>query len=108
MWVFGITAKLIPTSELLAPCSQFLKVESDPTACDCDLAPRILFNIDSVKLWASLVVQTVKKLPAVRENWVLSLGGKIPWRRGWQPSPVYLPGESPQTEEPGRLQSMGS
>ena len=26
----------------------------------------------------------------------------------WQPTPVFLPGESPRTEEPGRLQSMGS
>ena len=33
--------------------------------------------------------------------------GKIPWRRAWQPTPVFLPGESPWTEEPGRLQSMG-
>ena len=24
----------------------------------------------------------------------------------WQPTPVFLPGESPWTEEPGRLQSM--
>jgi len=27
---------------------------------------------------------------------------KIPWRRKWQPTPVFLPGES--HEEPGRLQ----
>ena len=33
--------------------------------------------------------------------------GKIPWRRAWQPTPVFLPGESPWTEEPGGLQSMG-
>ena len=33
--------------------------------------------------------------------------GKIPWRRAWQPTPGFLPGESPWTEEPGRLQSMG-
>ena len=26
-------------------------------------------------------------------------GGKIPWRRAWQPTPVFLPGESPWTEE---------
>ena len=26
--------------------------------------------------------------------------GKIPWRRGWQSTPVFLPGESPWTEEP--------
>ena len=29
------------------------------------------------------------------------------WRREWQPAPVSLPGESPWTEEPGGLQSMG-
>ena len=33
--------------------------------------------------------------------------GKIPWRRVWQATPVFLPGESPRSEEPGRLQSMG-
>ena len=33
---------------------------------------------------------------------------KIPWRRAWQPTPVFLPGESPRTEEPGGLQSIGS
>ena len=32
---------------------------------------------------------------------------KIPWRRAWQPTLVFLSGESPWTEEPGRLQSMG-
>ena len=32
--------------------------------------------------------------------------GKIPWKRVWQPSSVFLPGESPWTEEPGGLQSM--
>ena len=30
------------------------------------------------------------------------------WRRKWQPTPVFLPGESPWMEEPGGLQSMGS
>ena len=29
--------------------------------------------------------------------------GKIPWRRIWQLTPVFLPRESPWTEEPGRL-----
>ena len=33
--------------------------------------------------------------------------GKIPWRRKWQPTPVFLPGKIPGTEDPGRLQSMG-
>ena len=34
--------------------------------------------------------------------------GKIHWRRRWQATPVFLPGEFPWTEEPGGLQSMGS
>ena len=33
---------------------------------------------------------------------------KISRRRKWQPTPVFLPGKIPWTEEPGRLQSMGS
>ena len=36
---------------------------------------------------ASLVAQNP---PAMQETWV----GKIPWRRAWQPTPVFLPGES--------------
>ena len=51
----------------------------------------------------SLVAQLVKNLPAMWETWV----GKIPWRRTWQPTSVFLPGESPWTEKPGRLQSRG-
>ena len=31
---------------------------------------------------------------------------KIPWRRAGQPTPVFLPGESPWTEEPGGLQTI--
>ena len=31
---------------------------------------------------------------------------KIPWRRNWQPTPVFLPGKS--HEKPGRLQSIVS
>ena len=33
---------------------------------------------------------------------------KIPWRRAWQPTPMFILGESPQTEEPGGLQFMRS
>ena len=33
--------------------------------------------------------------------------GKICWRRTWQPTPVFLPWESPWAEEPGGLQFMG-
>ena len=53
---------------------------------------------------ASLVAQKVKNLPAILDTLV----GKIAWRRAWQPTSIFLPGESPQTEEPGGLQSMVS
>ena len=38
----------------------------------------------------------VKNLPAMQETQVQSLGQelKIPWRRKWQPTPVFLPGKS--------------
>ena len=52
----------------------------------------------------------VKNPPAMQETQVRSLvveGGEIPWRTAWQPTPVFLPGESPWTEEPGGLQSVG-
>ena len=41
----------------------------------------------------SLEAQTVKNLPAMQETWVPSLVRKIPWRREWLPTPVFLSGE---------------
>ena len=45
----------------------------------------------------------------VRHDWAtsLSLFTFMHWRRKWQPTPVFLPGES-QGREPGGLPSMGS
>ena len=36
------------------------------------------------------------------DSWVR----KIPWRRKWQPTPVFLAWKIPWTEEPGELQSI--
>ena len=41
-------------------------------------------------LRTSLVAQTGKNLPPEFDPWVR----KIPWGRKWQPTPVFLPGES--------------
>ena len=41
----------------------------------------------------SWVTQAVKNLPAIWETWVWSQVGKIPWRREWWPTPVFLPGK---------------
>jgi len=43
---------------------------------------------------AFLIVQLGKNLPAMQETGFDSWVGKIPWRRKWQPIPVFLPGES--------------
>ena len=48
---------------------------------------------EKFEYFLSLVAQLVKNLPAVQETWVQSLGQKIPWRREWQLTPVFLPGE---------------
>ena len=57
----------------------------------------------------SQVTQVVKNLPAKAgdvefNSWVR----KTPQRRKWQPTPIFLPGGIPWTEEPGGLQSTGS
>ena len=46
----------------------------------------------------------------VRHDWVtsLSLLTFMHWRRKWQPTPVFLPGESQGRGEPCGLPSMGS
>ena len=55
----------------------------------------------------AMMAQTVKNQPAVWETWVRSLGWEDPLEKGMA-TPVFLPGESPWTEEPGGQQSMGS
>ena len=42
-----------------------------------------------------------------KSHWFDPWVRKIPWRRAWQSTPVFLPG-IPWTEEPGGLQSMES
>ena len=44
----------------------------------------------------------------IRDAGSISGLGKAPCRRAEQPTPVFLPGESPRIEKPGGLQSMGS
>ena len=42
---------------------------------------------------ASLVAQMVNNLPAMQKTQVQSLGQEDPWRKKWQPIPVFLPRE---------------
>ena len=57
---------------------------------------------------ASLVAQTVKRLPAMWETWVQSLGREDPLEKEMATHSSTLAWKIPWVEEPGRLQSMGS
>ena len=57
---------------------------------------------------SSLVAQTVKHLPTMRETWVQSLGREDPLEKEMATPSSTLAWEIPWMEEPGRLQSVGS
>ena len=42
-------------------------------------------------MWASQVAQAVKNLPAMQETGSDCWVRKIPWRREWQLTPIFLP-----------------
>ena len=50
----------------------------------------------------------VKHLPAMRETWVRSLGREDPLEKEMAIHSIILAWKIPWTEEPDRLQSMGS
>ena len=58
-------------------------------------------------LWASLIAQRVKHLPAMQETQVRSLGGEDPLEKEMATHSSILAWRIPWTEEIGRLQSMG-
>ena len=57
---------------------------------------------------ASLVSQRLKRLPAMQETWVRSLGWEDPLEKEMATHPSILAWRIPWTEEPGGLQSTGS
>ena len=57
---------------------------------------------------ASLVAQSVKNLPAVQETQVQFLGWEDPLEKEMATHSSILAWRIPWTEEPGRLQSLGS
>ena len=56
--------------------------------------------------WASLVAQKVKRLPAMQETWVQSLGWEDPLEKEIATHSSILAWEILWTEEPGR-ESLG-
>ena len=55
-----------------------------------------------------LVAKMVKQLPAMRETWIRSLGQDDPLEEEMATHSSTFAWKIPWTEEPGRLQSVGS
>ena len=72
------------------------------------LCPSPTPRVYPTHVWTSLVAQMVKRLPAMRETWVQSLGQEDPLEKETATHSSTLAWKIPWTEEPGRLQSMGS
>ena len=58
--------------------------------------------------WASLMAHMVKNPPTMWETWVQSLGWEDILEEGMATHSSTLASRIPWTEEPGRLQSVGS
>ena len=58
--------------------------------------------------WASLVAQLQKNPPTMRETWVWFLGWEDPLEKGTATPSSILAWKISWTEEPGKLQSLGS
>ena len=56
----------------------------------------------------SLIAQLVKNLPALQKTWVQFLGQEDPLEKEMATHSSIFDWRIPWTEEPGRLQSMGS
>ena len=61
-----------------------------------------------IRIGASLVAQRLKRLPAMKETWVRSLGWEDPLEKEMATHSSILAWRIPWTEEPGGLQSTGS
>ena len=90
--------KLLQKSLQLTVITTVLSQDNETTLVTCYLA----------KARASLVAQMVKNLPAIQETRVRSLGWEDPLEKGTATHSNILSWRISWTEEPGRLQFMGS
>ena len=83
---------------MLCPCIQLRTNQKEATTHFKPLAEEAHFQLAHPQLtWASQVALVVKNLPA-NERDTAAVGfdawvRKIPWRRKWKPTLVFLPGE---------------
>ena len=68
----------------------------------------MLLKLVRTALGLAFVAHSVKNLPAVQETWVRSLGWQDPLEKEMATHSSILAWEISWTEEPGRLQPVGS
>ena len=72
------------------------------------LLDMLLFKMSLAIMKASVVTQTVKRLPATRETWIQSMGHENALEKEIATHSSIFAWRIPWTEESGGLQSMGS
>ena len=65
----------------------------------CLQIENVIFSLPFYSKWASLVNQTIICLKRRRHGFD-PWAGKMPWRRDWLPTPVFLPGEFHKQRRP--------
>ena len=75
--------------------------------CEIIYLNYLLMKYSVTFIWASLVAQRLKRLPAMWETWVQSLGREDPLEKEIAVLSSILAWGIPWTEEPGGLQSTG-
>ena len=89
----------------------FTAVHGACNAGDPGLIPQLIKSPGEVigyLLQHSWKVQMLKNQAAMWRSGLDPWVGKFPWRKAWQPTSVFFPGEPPLIEKPGGLQSMVS
>ena len=97
------------TGALLQAVTNHSSPDLDPQAGEAtDLqGPETKTETQVLSLWASLVAQMIKRLPAMPETRVRFLGWEDPLEKEMAIHSSTLAWKIPWTEEPDRLQSMG-
>ena len=99
--------RLIPSANFIeyllnawyVPDLEFRVPGSAEPGLSCTIC-QFLANWFCLRWWTSLVVQTVKNLPATQETWVQSLGREHPLEKGMATHFSILAWRIPWTEEP--------
>ena len=75
---------------------------------DCWICVAMKFMLYFISVWTSLVAQRVQRLSTMWETRVRALGQEDPLEKEMAIHSSTIAWKIPWTEEPGRLQSMGS